>query len=63
MIYERLDKKCKAQILAVSDTILLKAFWPATERDRTRFQVSGGLAFNTVNISKEYFERRYGKVL
>jgi hypothetical protein len=63
-IIERLDGKCRAQVLAVADTVLLKAFWPATQHDRQRgFQISGGLAFNTVNVSKAYFECRYGKVL
>lgn len=63
MIYDRLDKRCKAQVLAVTDTVLIKAFWPAAKRDEQWFKVSGGLAFNTLNVSKAYFERRYGVAL
>lgn len=59
---ERLDKKIRANILAVTDDhVLLDAFWPASERDKKNFFIMpNGLARNTVVVSREYFERRYG---
>lgn len=56
---ERLDKGCKAKVLAVSDdAVLLTAFWPST--DTKHHYVVNGIARNTVRVSREYFERRYG---
>lgn len=65
MKYERLDKACVAKVLAVhGDRVLLTASWPATSSDeRKGFQIVYGRANNTVEVSKSYFEKKYGVAL
>lgn len=64
MIYERKDKGCKAKVLAVvADQVLIRAFWPATTKTDKRFNIVNGEAQNIVEVSKAYFERKYGVAL
>lgn len=61
MTYERLDKGCKAEVLAHTDSyVLLRAWWPAGRHDRTKFPVTNGIARTITQVSREYFERKYG---
>lgn len=59
---QRLDGGCHAQILHAGDEILFVASWPATSSDARNFHVANGIAYNTVSVPREYFERRYGVV-
>jgi hypothetical protein len=62
MMYERLDKSGKAQVLSViGDEVMFTATWPST--DARRFPITDGVARNTVCVSQAYFERKYGVVL
>lgn len=65
MIHERLDGNCRASIIHVTPaTVLFTAFWPASASDNRRFEVTKeGIARNTVEVSRDYFEQKYGKVL
>lgn len=64
MTYERLDKACRARVLAVTDDqVLMEAFWSAQKHDEKRFNVRHGVAQNIVHVSKSYFEKKYGVVL
>jgi hypothetical protein len=59
----RLDGGCKAKILHASeDKVLFTASWPASKHDTRNFIVTHGIAFNTVEVSRKYFERRYGAI-
>lgn len=68
MIYERLDKKCHAKIIAITDLgVIIDARWPANYHDRRKFSPSGLTgtispthAINHTVVSKDYFEKRYG---
>ena len=65
MIVDRLDKGCRAKILGTySDRVLIDAFWPATAMDRRKGLVGkDGSAHNVVEVSREYFDKKYGAVL
>jgi hypothetical protein len=66
MKYERLDKGCTAKVLfADNDRVLIHAVWPASAHDRRRGMVFGKdtHAHNIVEVSRDYFEQRYGAVL
>lgn len=64
MNHERLDHGCKAKVLSFTDDeVMLTASWPATKRDEKNFHVVNERAYNTVVVSRAYFERRYGQVL
>lgn len=59
--YERLDKGCKAFILAdAGDRVLIDARWKATRNDDRRFRIEAGIARNITYVSKRYFEQKYG---
>lgn len=60
-MHKRLDGGCEAKVLAVKgDSVLIQASWPASLNDRKSFFVVDGIARNTLNVSRSYFERRYG---
>jgi hypothetical protein len=65
VIHDRLDGQCRASIIHVTpSTVLFTAFWPASASDARRFEVTKeDIARNTVEVSRDYFERKYGKVL
>lgn len=61
MIYDRLDGKCSAQILASNiNGVLLDARWLASRTDRGRFPCNNDYARNIVLVQKAYFEQKYG---
>ena len=52
MYIKRLDKGCESRILGTYDgKVLLEARWPVGAKNQQR---------NVVEISQEYFERKYG---
>jgi hypothetical protein len=64
MTHTRLDNQCRAKVLAIyNDRVLITAHWPASSSDHRRFPIQHDRAFNTVEVSKAYFERKYGVVL
>lgn len=66
VVYERLDKGCRAKILAdLDDKILIRAWWPAGDGDRKKGLAGKNdlIATNVVEVSRDYFIRKYGEVL
>jgi hypothetical protein len=64
MTYDRLDRKCRARVLAVvGDSVLMTAMWTAQRHDEKRFHIVNGEATNTLNVSRRYFEQKYGVAL
>lgn len=62
-IYTRKDRACKARVIAITgDSILITAFWPTVKSDDRNKVGLDGVTRNTLNVSKSYFERRYGKL-
>lgn len=54
MYHKRLDKGCESRILAANDgRVLLEARWPIGKPERQQQR-------NIVEVSAEYFERKYG---
>jgi hypothetical protein len=64
MTYERLDKQCRAKVIAVTDDrVLVCATWNAAKQDIRNFKVANGIAHNIVYLPKSYFEQKYGVAL
>jgi hypothetical protein len=63
--YTRLDGGCCASVLAVTNgRVLFDAHWPASKQDTKKFLVTPkGVAHNVVEVSTDYFERKYGVAL
>ncbi len=60
-VYTRKDNKCKATVIAVrDDSILITAFWPSQKSDDRNRMRQDGNTYNTLNVSREYFNRKYG---
>ena len=62
-IYERLDKGCRARVIAITgNEVLIDARWP-TALSNPLYNDTLNCARNIVCVSKEYFERKYGVAL
>jgi hypothetical protein len=60
MIYERKDRKVRAEILADNGKeLLVKAFWPASKQDARKFFCVDGVARNVLTLKKADFDHRY----